>query len=223
MFSAHCLEVDERFEVKIDEVDEFLSGGIKIGLTSHELGSQQEGGRVRQELAELRDCWWLEGSTVLRAGQQLKLNYGPSLERLQAGDRVGVKRTAEGAMKILINGEDAGVVSLAGGVVGVSVSSSHKVTSPAPGPGQEESHTSHLADSLHSTVLEKEAGAGQQPGDTAAATVFEFHDNMDHNVALCHGNTVARRHDSYNQGLVMSARPLPRASAPPASTSPSRS
>ena len=108
MFSAHCLEVDERFEVKIDEVDEFLSGGIKIDLTSHELGSQQEGGRVRQELAELRDCWWLEGSTVLRAGQQLKLNYGPSLERLQAGDRVGVKRTAEGAMKILINGEDAG-------------------------------------------------------------------------------------------------------------------
>ena len=221
MFSAHCLAVYERFEGKIDEVDEFLSGGIKIGLTSHELGSQQEGGRVRQELAELRDCWWLEGSTVLRAGQQLKLNYGPSLECLQAGDRVGVKRTAEGAMKILINGEDAGVVSLPGGVVGVSVTSSHKVTSP--GPGQEESHTSHLADSLHSTVLEKEAGAGQQPGDTAAATVFEFHDNMDHNVALCHGNTVARRHDSYNQGLVMSARPLPRASAPPASTSPSRS
>ena len=217
MFSAHCLAVYERFEGKIDEVDEFLSGGIKIGLTSHELGSQQEGGRVRQELAELRDCWWLEGSTVLRAGQQLKLNY------VQARDRVGVKRTAEGAMKILINGEDAGVVSLAGGVVGVSVTSSHKVTSPAPGPGQEESQASHLADSLHSTVLEKEAGAGQQPGDTAAATVFEFHDNMDRNVALCHGNTVARRHDSYNQGLVMSARPLPRASAPPASTSPSRS
>ena len=235
VFSAHCLEVDELFEVKIDEVDELFSGGIKIGLTSHELGSQQEGGRVRQELAELRDCWWLEGSTVLRAGQQLKLNYGPSLERLQAGDRVGVKRTAEGAMKILINGEDAGVacggvaaavravVSLAGGVVGVSVTSSHKVTSPAPGPGQEESQASHLADSLHSTVLEKEAGAGQQPGDTAAATVFEFHDNTGRNVALCHGNTVARRHDSYNQGLVMSARPLPRASAPPASTSPSRS
>ena len=43
-----------------------------------------------------------------------------------------------------------------------------------------------------------------------AATVFEFHDNTGRNVALCHGNTVARRHDSYNQGLVMSARPLPR-------------
>ena len=39
-----------------------------------------------------------------------------------------------------------------------------------------------------------------------AATVFEFHDNTGRNVALCHGNTVARRHDSYNQGLVMSAR-----------------
>ena len=99
-------------------------------------------------------------------------------------------------------------MALAGGVVGVSVTSSHKVTSPTPGPGQEESQASHLADSLHSTVLEKEAGAGQQPGDTVAATVFEFHDNTGRNVALCHGNTVARRHDSYNQGLVMSARPL---------------
>ena len=162
----------------------------------------------------------MEGSTVLRSGRQLKLNYGPSLERLAAGDRVRVKRTAEGAMKILINGDYAGVacsgvaaaaramVSLAGGMMGVSVTSSHKVTSP--GPGQEKSQASHLADSLHSTVLEKEAGAGQQPGDTMAATVFEFHDNTGRNVALCHGNTVARRHDSYNQGLVMSARPLPR-------------
>ena len=121
-------------------------------------------------------------------------------------------------MKILINGDYAGVacsgvaaaaramVSLAGRVMmmGVSVTSSHKVTSP--GPGQEKSQASHLADSLHSTVLEKEAGAAQQPGDTAAATVFEFHDNTGRNVALCHGNTVARRHDS----AVMSARPLPR-------------
>ena len=110
----------------------------------------------------------MEGSTGLRSGRQLKLNYGPSLERLAAGDRVGVKRTAEGAMKILINGDYAGVacsgvaaaaramVSLAGRVMGVSVTSSHKVTSP--GPGQEKSQASHLADSLHSTVLEKEAG-----------------------------------------------------------------
>ena len=91
----------------------------------------------------------MEGSTVLRSGHQLKLNYGPSLERLAAGDR-----TAEGAMKILINCEYAGVaaaaramVSMAGGVMGVSVTSSHKVTSP--GPGQEKSQASHLADSLH--------------------------------------------------------------------------
>ena len=109
------------------------------------------------------------------------------------------------------------MVSLAGGVVGVSVSSSHKVTSPAPGPGQEESQASHLADSLHSTVLEKEAGAGQQPGDTAAATVFEFHDNTGRNVALCHGNTVARRHDSYNQPGPGDVRPAAAPGLSPAS------
>ena len=82
---------------------------------------------------------------------------------------------------------------------------------------QEESAGSHLADSLYS-ILAKEA----EPEDTthtqteeaeqsgANTGVFEFHDNRGRNVSLCHGNTMARRSDSYNQGLVISAKPLPR-------------
>ena len=85
---------------------------------------------------------------------------------------------------------------------------------------QEESAGSHLADSLYS-ILEKEAESAE-PGDTehaqteeareevTAPGVFEFHDNKGRNVSLCHGNTMARRSDSYNQGLVISAKPLPR-------------
>ena len=81
---------------------------------------------------------------------------------------------------------------------------------------QEESAGSHLADSLYS-ILEKEAESaepGEDQGEveevTNIAGVLEFHDNRGRNVSLCHGNTMARRSDSYNQGLVISAKPLPR-------------
>ena len=61
------------------------------------------------------------------------MNYGPCLERLSVGDRVGVRRTAEGGLRLVINGEDAGlafprvradtraVVSLTGSCVTITV------------------------------------------------------------------------------------------------------
>merc|ERR1712150_23081 len=42
------------------------------------------------------------------------------------------------------------------------------------------------------------------------AGVFECHDNSGRNESPCHGNTMARRSDSYNQRPVISAKPLPR-------------
>ena len=67
------------------------------------------------------------------------MNYGPCLERLVVGDRVGVKRTAEGGLRLVINSEDAGlacpgvkadtraVFSLAGTCVAITVTSTQKV------------------------------------------------------------------------------------------------
>ena len=84
---------------------------------------------------------------------------------------------------------------------------------------QEESAGSHLGDSLYS-ILEKEAETAdhgdtehaqtEQAGEETVPGVLEFHDNKGRNVSLCHGNTMARRSDSYNQGLVISAKPLAR-------------
>ena len=67
------------------------------------------------------------------------MNYGPCLERLGVGDRVGVRRTAEGCLRLVINGEDAGlacpgvradtraVVSLTGSCVAITITSTQKV------------------------------------------------------------------------------------------------
>ena len=216
VFSAHCLEVEEIFEIKIEDLDVLFRGGIKLGLTTFNPGSQEGNVKISPDLTTLPLCWWLDGSSVFRSGQDLKHNYGPCLERLTLGDRLGVKRTQDGAMKIVINGEDVGVACtgvaayvravfcLAGQVTAISVTSSHKVSSP-----QEESQSTHPQDSLYS-ILEKEAVGGSGEAEEPEPNIFEFHENRGRNVRLCHGNTRARRNDSYNQGLVMSARPLPR-------------
>ena len=216
VFSAHWLEVEEIFEIKIEDLDLLFRGGIKLGLTTFNPQSQEASTKISPDLANLQLCWWLDGSSVFRSGQALKHNYGPCLERLTVGDRLGVKRTQDGAMKIVINGEDVGVActglaatvravfSLSGQVTAISVTSSHKVSSP-----QEESQSSHPQDSLYS-ILEKEAVGGGGEVEEPEQNLFEFHDNRGRNVRLCHSNTVARRNDSYNKGLVMSARPLPR-------------
>ena len=211
VFSAHCLDTEELFEVKIDEIDPLLSGGIKIGLVT--FSSNLEYGKVPQDLKQL-DSWWVESSMVLKKGVAIKHNYGPCLERLTVGDKLGVKKTQDGGMRIVINGEDVGlactgvsasvraVVGVTGCVTSVSVTSCHRVVTP-----QEESQPSPLPDSLYS-ILEKEGGG--ETSDVSGQVSLEFHDNRVRNVALCHGNTVPKRNDSYNQGIVMSAQPLVR-------------
>ena len=216
VFSAHCLEVEELFEVRIDDLDILFRGGIKIGLTTFNPLTQEGSLKLSHDLAQLQHCCWVDGSSVLKSSQVVKHNYGPCLERLSVGEKVGVKRSLDGAMKIVINGQDVGaactgvaagvraVISLSGDVTAVSVTSSHKLTSP-----QEESQSTHPQDSLYS-ILEKEAVAEGGSEEEPDQNMFEFHDNRGRNVTLCHSNTMARRNDSYNQGIVMSARPLAR-------------
>ena len=53
---------------------------------------------------------------MLCNGRVVRANYSPSLDRLSNGDRVGVRRTAEGALRFSVNGEDLGAAVAAGGV-----------------------------------------------------------------------------------------------------------
>ena len=209
-FSAHTLEPEETFEVKLDTVDVLYSGSLMLGLTALSLGDE-ESNKVPEEIAGLADAWWVDGSRVLRGGQVIRENYGPGMERLSAGDRVGVRRGGDGAMRISVNGEDLGVAclglppsvravfSLSGQSTGLSVTSSSRgLASP------QESQTSNLQDSLDN-IMEKEAGCSEAHNEVVNLL---FHENRGRNVALANGNTVARRNDSYNQGIVVSARPL---------------
>lgn len=47
----------------------------------------------------------------MHKGNVLCLNYCPSLDWLQVGDKIGLKRTQEANLKFYINGEDMGIAA----------------------------------------------------------------------------------------------------------------
>lgn len=45
----------------------------------------------------------------MKNGEIVRMNYSSSLDRLISGDRIGVRRTAEGVLRFFVNGEDLGI------------------------------------------------------------------------------------------------------------------
>jgi hypothetical protein len=60
-------------------------------------------------LSELpADTWFLSGSQVWRNKEVLRHLFCPNLQWLVPGDRIGLRLTAEGSLRFLINSEDLG-------------------------------------------------------------------------------------------------------------------
>lgn len=111
VFSSHSLEPDELFEVKIEKLNPCYSGSLRIGLTALPITDTYPSGMIPSSISGIDqgDTWWVENSSVRRnGGVMLRRNYCPDLSRLQCGGKVGVKRTADGTMRLYIDGEDFG-------------------------------------------------------------------------------------------------------------------
>uniref|UniRef100_A0A8C7LZD0 Neuralized-like protein 4 n=1 Tax=Oncorhynchus mykiss TaxID=8022 RepID=A0A8C7LZD0_ONCMY len=220
VFSAKELKTDELFEVKIDEVDDQWSGSLHMGLTTlapPELPSCPMSG-LSPSLTQLRSkvTWLVAGSEVRRNGLLQRQNYGASLDRLTVGNRVGVKRCSDDTMHVLIDGEDMGpaatavaknvyaVLDLYGRVTAVSIVSSSVL----------EDAGSVKAPSLSSDSCSEgeEDRTPVEGGELALVpnTVMAFLENHGKNIQLSHENLTAARVSSYNQGLLVTAQPLPR-------------
>ncbi|KAM9406523.1 neuralized-like protein 4 isoform 7-T7 [Salvelinus alpinus] len=220
VFSAKELKTDELFEVKIDEIDNQWSGSLHMGLTSlapPELPSCPMSG-LSPSLTQLRAkvTWLLAGSEVRRNGVLQRQNYGASLDRLTVGNRVGVKRCSDDTMHVLIDGEDMGtaatavaknvyaVLDLYGRVTAVSIVSSSVL----------EDAESIKAPSLSSDSCSDGEEDSTPVGSTKLAlvpnTVMAFLENHGKNIQLSNQNLTAARVSSYNQGLLVTAQPLPR-------------
>uniref|UniRef100_A0A8C7F8E1 Neuralized-like protein 4 n=1 Tax=Oncorhynchus kisutch TaxID=8019 RepID=A0A8C7F8E1_ONCKI len=211
VFSAKELKTDELFEVKIDEVDNQWSGSLHMGLTSlapPELPSCPMSG-LSPSLTQLRAkvTWLLAGSEVRRNGVLQRQNYGASLDRLTVGNRVGVKRCSDDTMHVLIDGEDMGtaatavaknvyaVLDLYGRVTAVSIVSSSVLED---------------AESIKAPSLSSDSCSDGEEDTLVPNTIMAFLENHGKNIQLSNQNLTAARVSSYNQGLLVTAQPLPR-------------
>lgn len=228
----NCLEGDDYFEIRIDEVDSKWSGSLRLGVTSN---VNCDAVQSLEWLASLsgHQTYWIEDSEVKYNNRIFRTNYSTSLDRLTNGDKVGVRRSSEGCIRFSINGEDFGVaaasvprkiiplVELFGSTLSVTVTSVSHHHLGSPNIDFHHSRilgiTSHLQDSLEVVPEQNEkeepsAGNASRPQELPdqMAKPLEFHENHGRNVQLKNRNRSAIRTDSYNQGLSVTNRPLAR-------------
>lgn len=113
VFSSQSLHDDELFEVKVDSLSHLYTGGLLIGLTSmslDDMGQVSLSVTRATELSSSSVTWVAMETSIYRNGVIIKYNCLPALSRLVVGSRVGVKRSAEGNMHIVINGTDYGPI-----------------------------------------------------------------------------------------------------------------
>lgn len=99
------LRTNEFFQVRLERVVSKWAGSIEIGVTSHsptELDFPFTMTNVRT------GTWMMTGNGVMHNGITVIEQYGQNLDRLQAGDRVGVIRKENGTLHFWVNGVDQG-------------------------------------------------------------------------------------------------------------------
>ncbi|XP_064610379.1 neuralized-like protein 4 [Liolophura sinensis] len=218
VFSAEPLKQEELFEVRIDQLSPAWSGSLVVGLTTMAISDTTPLSLIPATAHDLNTkvTWIVSGSEVMKNGVVIKENYAPSLERLQVGSKVGLKRCSDGTMHVYVNGEDVGtaasnipknvfaVVDLYGRVDTVTVTS-NVVTEAAP-LSSRLTFEEYMRDKVD-FHLQPDLDQDQ---DTAEDITVEFNNNHGKNIRLSQRNLRACRAASYNQGLVVSRKPLPR-------------
>ncbi|CAH1773995.1 unnamed protein product [Owenia fusiformis] len=212
LFSCDPLRSDEIFEVHIDECVKQWSGSLMVGLTTMVLTDSTNSLLPASASGlQTKSTWLVSGSTVKKNGVVLKENYAPSLERLERGNRVGIRWSNDGCMHVLINGEDMGVaatnvpkntfavIDLYGSVETVSVCSKTLRREVERHP------SSHALLSTHPSLDD-----GDKDEDVAESQKLSFASNHGKNIELTGHGITAHRTDSYNQGIVLTHKPLPR-------------
>lgn len=212
IFSCDPIKVEEIFEVRVDSISNKWAGSLQVGLTTLAISDSTSFAILPSQATDLKakTTWVVTGSEVRKNGVVVKENYGPSLDRLCLSSRIGVKRSADGNMHLLINGEDVGVaannipknvfaiVDLYGRIDAVSITSN--ISADLIGS----SVVTSVAIPLETTA------EVQLLSDEELRFTSEFHDNRGKNIGCKNDSQTAERISSYNQGLVFSAKPLPQ-------------
>ncbi|XP_051631692.1 LOW QUALITY PROTEIN: neuralized-like protein 4, partial [Manacus candei] len=105
VLSARALRDNELFQVRIDKMVDKWAGSIEIGVTTHNPAYLQ----LPSTMTNLRSgTWMMTGNGVMHNGTTVLDEYGHNLDRLKAGDTVGVVRRDDGTLHFFVNGAPQG-------------------------------------------------------------------------------------------------------------------
>uniref|UniRef100_A0A452RIF7 Neuralized-like protein 4 n=1 Tax=Ursus americanus TaxID=9643 RepID=A0A452RIF7_URSAM len=195
VLSSRALRDGEVFQVRIDKMVDKWAGSIEIGVTTHNPAYLQ----LPSTMTNLRSgTWMMTGNGVMHNGTTILDEYGHNLDRLKAGDTVGVVRREDGTLHFFVNGMTQGpaawnvppgvyaVVDLYGQAAQATI-----VDDPLPEGNNQVSPSS--------------------PSSGAGGSDLRFHQLHGSNAVITNGGRTALRHNcrsEFNDAIVISNRAL---------------
>lgn len=203
MLSSRALRDGEVFQVRIDKMVDKWAGSIEIGVTTHNPAYLQ----LPSTMTNLRSgTWMMTGNGVMHNGTTILDEYGHNLDRLKAGDTVGVVRREDGTLHFFVNGMTQGpaawnvppgvyaVVDLYGQAAQATIVDDvevPQVPEPLPEGNNQVSPSS--------------------PSSGAGGSDLRFHQLHGSNAVITNGGRTALRHNcrsEFNDAIVISNRAL---------------
>ncbi|XP_067171107.1 LOW QUALITY PROTEIN: neuralized-like protein 4 [Apteryx mantelli] len=203
VLSSRALWDNELFQVRIDKMVDKWAGSIEIGVTTHNPAYLQ----LPSTMTNLRSgTWMMTGNGVMHNGTTVLDEYGHNLDRLKAGDTVGVVRKDDGTLHFFVNG-------VAQGPAAWNVPPN--VYAVVDLYGQAAQAT--IVDDGELAALGAEGSEGPTPGSPGspspggALSDLRFHQLHGTNAVITNGGRTALRHNcrsEFNDAIVISNRAL---------------
>uniref|UniRef100_A0A4W4GCH8 Neuralized-like protein 4 n=1 Tax=Electrophorus electricus TaxID=8005 RepID=A0A4W4GCH8_ELEEL len=207
VLSNRPLHSNEVFQVRIDKMVDKWAGSIEIGVTTHNPAYLQ----LPSTMTNLRSgTWMMTGNGVMHNGTTILDEYGHNLDRLKAGDTVGVVRKDDGSLHFFVNGVPQGpaawnippsvyaVVDLYGQAAQATIMDDMADLPPLPDDSSE-----------GPTALSP--GSPCSVTGTATASDLRFHQLHGTNAVITNGGRTALRQNcrsEFNDAIVISNRCL---------------
>ncbi|XP_050683838.1 neuralized-like protein 4 isoform X2 [Leptidea sinapis] len=228
VFSSGHLTVGETYEVKIDHCKHSYSGGIRIGVTDINILNAHVNRSLPPSIVHLPhfttyiDGRYMKTTNACSREHELRA-VTPSFEWLRPGDRVGLKKTADGQVLVYYNSEllDTAfekvpdkvyvVIELYGCVSKIQAVKREITVVPQtirnssltpPATDAEEHERSEETSVSTSSVHHTERRRRSLP--------LTFHGVHGTNIRLCSSDTVAIRTAGYNDAIAIVNQPLAR-------------